>query len=192
MVDKANQTPLWNLRNMTFLSTFKGLLFWKCLITQRLAKELDVTNEKFSENSSFTTKYSKTCHISKLQCHKPGHIFANTFLAWKLQVSDAIFHNLCKLSLNLNFVLNRSTNLYHHVKTLSKVHFFVKLTGVINMQFVNDAFVATTEHHHQVLDGHSPMTMTRSRAWTRGICHFFPLKNGRRHCYMPLHFNFSK
>ena len=51
---------------MTFLSTFKGLPFGKYLLAQRLAKELDVTDEKFSENSFFTAKDRKTCHISNL------------------------------------------------------------------------------------------------------------------------------
>ena len=50
------------------------------------------------------------------------------------------------------------------------------------MQFVDDALVAAPEDDHEVLDGHGPVPVPRSRRWTGGIAHFLPLEDGRRHC----------
>jgi hypothetical protein len=49
------------------------------------------------------------------------------------------------------------------------------LTSVVNVKLVDDALVAASEDHHEVLDGHSPVSVPRSRRRSGGISYFFPL-----------------
>jgi len=49
------------------------------------------------------------------------------------------------------------------------------------MKLVNDALIATSEDHHEVLDRHRSMSMPGSWTWPCGVLNPLPLEDGRRH-----------
>ena len=51
------------------------------------------------------------------------------------------------------------------------------LTCVVDMQFVDNSFVASPEDDHQILDGDGPVAVTRPRGGPRRIRHFLPLQH---------------
>lgn len=59
----------------------------------------------------------------------------------------------------------------------------LKLTCVIDMQFVNDSFIPTTKYDHQIFNGDCSVAMTWSRNRTRRIRYFFPFYDRRIHVF---------
>lgn len=55
------------------------------------------------------------------------------------------------------------------------------LTGVVNVQFIDDAFVSTTEHDHQIFDRNSAVAMPRSRTRSGCVCNPLPFQYGCCH-----------
>ncbi len=53
------------------------------------------------------------------------------------------------------------------------------LTGVVNVQLVDDALVPSAEHHHEVLDGHGAVAVAGARGGAGGVAHLLPLEDGR-------------
>ena len=51
---------------------------------------------------------------------------------------------------------------------------YVILTGIVNMQLVNNSFVAPTEYNHKILNGNRSMAMSWSWRRPRRIRNLFP------------------
>ena len=56
----------------------------------------------------------------------------------------------------------------------------VVLTGVVDVELVDDALVAAAEDDHEVLDGDGPVPVARPRRRPRRVPHLLPLEDGRR------------
>lgn len=73
------------------------------------------------------------------------------------------------------------TNIY--ISLYGKEIGTISLTSIVDMKLVDDSLVAAAKDDHKVLDCDGSVAM--SRLWTGpgGPGNFFPLQDGRRHCY---------
>jgi len=49
------------------------------------------------------------------------------------------------------------------------------------MQFINDAFISSTEYYHQIFNGNSAVTMPGSRTRSSSVCNSLPFQYGSCH-----------
>lgn len=77
----------------------------------------------------------------------------------------------------------RETSSEIHYLTISNMCFYqiiliiiIELTGIVDMELIDDALVAAAKHHHQLLNVHRSMAVPRPRLWPRRTRHALPFQ----------------